>query len=156
MDYAISSDWEVIKNCIVLYCTVLHCITQYFQKAFSSGSRKQWVIRKGLNKSLSGDIFLVLSKLKAFADDKLNVTQSMIFFFLSWTRKRYVKVENAGYQLLLLFPRCFQQIFAEPVCHEQNIVVTMTVRSMCERQCVRSSFRICPNHNFYNCEWISK
>ena len=35
-------------------------------------------------------------------------------------------------------------------CGELDVVVTTTVRSMCVRECVR------PDHNFYNCGWVSK
>ena len=48
------------------------------------------------------------SKLKAFADDKLNVTKS-----IRVVSHRIVNIvgkeENAGYQHVLLFPQCFQK-----------------------------------------------
>ena len=49
-----------------------------------------------------------LSKLKAFADDKLNVTQNLKFV---WGRLENIagKGENAGYQHFLLFLQCFQK-----------------------------------------------
>ena len=49
------------------------------------------------------------SKLKAFADDKLNVIQNIKVVF---RRKENIvgKEENAGYQHFLLFPQCFQKV----------------------------------------------
>ena len=57
---------------------------------------------------LPEDKILTLSKLKAFADDKLNVTQNRKFIFRR--RKNIVgKEENAVYHFLL-FPQCFKKI----------------------------------------------
>ena len=56
--------------------------------------------------SLSNDTNEDLSKLKAFADDNLNVAQMMKCFFD--TLENIVgKGENAGYQHFLLFSQCF-------------------------------------------------
>ena len=49
-----------------------------------------------------------LLKLKAFADDKLNVTQKLKFA-LGRVENIVGKEENAGYQHFLLFPQCFQK-----------------------------------------------
>ena len=51
------------------------------------------------------------SKLKAFADNKLNVTQNtkVVFHRLE---NIVGKEENAGYQHFLLFPHCFQKAFS--------------------------------------------
>ena len=48
------------------------------------------------------------SKFKAFADDKINVTQTLKF---QDGRVENIagKGENAGYQHFLLFPQCFQK-----------------------------------------------
>ena len=51
------------------------------------------------------------SKLKAFADDKLNVTQNIGVVF-HWIKYIVGKEENAGYQHFLLFPQCFQKAFS--------------------------------------------
>ena len=61
--------------------------------------------KKGLN--LPDDINSALSKLKAFADIKINVTQKLKF---DSRRVKNIlgKVENAGYKHFLLFPQCFQ------------------------------------------------
>ena len=53
--------------------------------------------------SLPSDKFLNLSKLKAFGDDKINVTEKLKFVF---ARVEIIvgKGENAGNQHFLLFP----------------------------------------------------
>ena len=48
------------------------------------------------------------SKLKAFADNKLNVTEKLKFVF-GKVEKIVGKGENAGYQHFLLFQQCFQE-----------------------------------------------
>ena len=48
------------------------------------------------------------SKLKAFADDKVNVTQKLKFDFQG-VENIVGKGENAGYQHFLLYPQCFQK-----------------------------------------------
>ena len=55
---------------------------------------------------LPDDKILGLPKLKAFADDKLNVTQSVKVAFHR-IENIVGKEENAGYQHFLLFPQCF-------------------------------------------------
>ena len=50
------------------------------------------------------------SKLKAYADDKLNVTKKFKFLF-GRVQNIVGKGENASYQHLLLFTQCFQQPF---------------------------------------------
>ena len=57
---------------------------------------------------LPNDKILDLSKLKAFADNNLNVNQKLKF--ASGRAEKIVgKGENAGYQHFLLFPQCFQK-----------------------------------------------
>ena len=58
--------------------------------------------------SLPHDKFLDWSKLKVFADDKINVNQKQKFLF-GWVENIAGKGENAGYQHFLLFPQCFQK-----------------------------------------------
>ena len=60
--------------------------------------------------SLPYDKFLDWSKLKRFADDKINVTENLIFV-LGQVENIVGKGENAGYQHFLLFPQCFQFSF---------------------------------------------
>ena len=58
--------------------------------------------------SVQNENFLDLSKLKAFADDKINVTEKLKLLFISM-ENIVGKGKNAGYQHFLLFPQCFQQ-----------------------------------------------
>ena len=59
---------------------------------------------------LPDDKNLGLPKLKAFADDKSNVTQNIKVVFHR-IEKIVGKEENAGYQHFLLFPQCFHKAF---------------------------------------------
>ena len=52
--------------------------------------------------------FLDWSKLKAFADNKINVTQKLKFD-LGRVENVLGKGVNAGYQQFRLFPQCFQK-----------------------------------------------
>ena len=58
--------------------------------------------------TLSNDKFSDWSKLKAFADDKLNLTENLKLE-LEMVENIVGKGENAGYQHFLLFPQCFQK-----------------------------------------------
>ena len=60
---------------------------------------------------LPDDKILGLPKLKAIADDKLNVTQNVKVVFHR-TENIVGKEENAGYQHFLLLPKCFQKAFS--------------------------------------------
>ena len=60
--------------------------------------------------TLPNNKFFVWSKLKAFADDKTNVTYKQKFF-LGWMENIVGKGENAGNQHFLLFSQCFQRLF---------------------------------------------
>ena len=57
--------------------------------------------------SLPNDKILDWSKLKAFADDKMNVNQKLKFD-TGRVENIVGKGEKAGYQHFLLFPQCFQ------------------------------------------------
>ena len=59
--------------------------------------------------SLPDDKILALSKLKAFADDKINLTQTIKFVFPR-TENMLGKTETAVYLHLLLFPQRFQRV----------------------------------------------
>ena len=59
-------------------------------------------------KELPNNNFLDLAKLKAFADNKLNVAKIMISVF-DRVENIVGKGENASYQHFLLFPQCFQK-----------------------------------------------
>ena len=58
--------------------------------------------------SLPNDKILDVTKLKAFADNKINVAQMMIPVF-DRVENIVGKGENAGYQHFLLFLQCFQK-----------------------------------------------
>ena len=69
-----------------------HCATNAFQNV----------------NSLSNNKFLDWSKLKALADNKINVTEKLKFV-LGRVENILGKGENAGYQHLLLFPIMFSK-----------------------------------------------
>ena len=50
-----------------------------------------------------------MSKLKALADDNLNLVQMMVSVF-DWIEDILVKGENAGNKHFLLFLKCFQKV----------------------------------------------
>ena len=60
---------------------------------------------------LPDDKILGLPKLKAFADDKSNVTQRIKVLFHE-IENILGKEENAGYQHLLIFPQRFPKAFS--------------------------------------------
>ena len=53
--------------------------------------------------------YKLMSKLKAFADNKSNVIQNLKFV-LGRVENIVGKGENAGYQHFVLFPQCFQKL----------------------------------------------
>ena len=97
---------------------------QFFQKFFSFRVVKsQDLHRKQLNHlkiiciffsihftvlALANNKILDWSKLKAFADNKINVTK-LLKFFGGRLESIVGKGENAGYQHFLLFLQCFQK-----------------------------------------------
>ena len=60
---------------------------------------------------LPDDKILDMTKLKAYADDKLNIVKMMISLF-NKVENTVEKGENAGCQHFLLFPQCFQKPFS--------------------------------------------
>ena len=58
--------------------------------------------------SLPNDKILDWSKMNAFADNKINVSEKLKFES-DWVDNNVGKGENAGYQHFLLFPQCFQE-----------------------------------------------
>ena len=58
--------------------------------------------------SLPNDKILDWSKLKALADDNINLAEKLKFV-LERVENIVGKGENAGYQHFLLFPQCFQK-----------------------------------------------
>ena len=63
---------------------------------------------------LPKDKIFYLFKLKAIADDKINVAKMMINVF-DRAENIVGKGENACYQHFLLFPQCFQKAFSTGV-----------------------------------------
>ena len=59
--------------------------------------------------SLPNDKILDQSKLKAFADDKIDFVEMMIYI-LDMVENTVGKGENAGNQHFLLFPQCFPKL----------------------------------------------
>ena len=84
-----------------------------FQKPFAIFIKFEIVICKLLSawkslNSLANDKILNRPKLKAFADDNLNVAKMMISLY-DRVENIVGKGENAGYQHFLLFLQCFQK-----------------------------------------------
>ena len=67
-----------------------------------------------------------MPKLKAFADDKLNVTENTKVVFHR-IENIAGKEENAGYQHFLLFPQCFQKAFSSSA--SKVVIVSERVKS---------------------------
>ena len=65
--------------------------------------KKYWSLNSLPNNKIYG-----LSKSKALADDKINVSEKLKFD-LGRVENIVGKGENAGYQHFLLFPQCFQK-----------------------------------------------
>ena len=82
-----------------------HCLIGFFANTCIFYRPKVFLYGKYLS-LYQNTIFLHLSKLKAFADNKINVVQNLKF--VSGRIETIVgKGENAGYPHFLLFPQCF-------------------------------------------------
>ena len=68
-----------------------------------------WVKSIDLLNSLPNDKIVEVTKLKAFADDKLNIAKMMNSLF-DRVENTVGKGENAGYQHFLLFLQCFPRV----------------------------------------------
>ena len=75
---------------------------QCFQKACFPGASKGVIVLEWVNPLPNGKIF-ALTKMKAFADNKINVAKILISVF-DRAENIVRKGENAGYQHFLLFP----------------------------------------------------
>ena len=71
---------------------------------------------------LANDQILDMTKLKAFADNKLNFDK-MTIFLSDKVENTEGKGENAGYQHFLLFPQCFFKGFLSTVVKSRDCVV---------------------------------
>ena len=85
-------------------CQVLHALLCLDRSSIT-------IMYKLKNVPLPDNKILGLPKLKAFADDKLNVTQNVNVVFHR-IQNIMGKEENAGYQHFFLFPQCFQKAFS--------------------------------------------
>ena len=65
-----------------------------------------------------------------------------------------VLVRMEGFWVSILFLLLY--FLSSPLASKRDIVVTILVRCMCMRPCIRASVRICPDYNLYNNAWISK
>ena len=103
-----------------LLCTLLESILpsnqshqwiyriHFIQQSTISWSRKVLRYTENSLNSIPNNKILDLTKLKAFADDKFNVTKLTIFLF-DRVENIVGKGKNAGYKHFLLFPQCFQK-----------------------------------------------
>ena len=109
------------------------CLAQFFPRLITQllhphlsrvlGSRNiWWPMQQSVFNPLPDEKILGLPKLKAFADDKLNVTQNIKVVFHR-IENIVEKEENAGYQHFLLFPQCFQKVFFLQCVKSRHCVV---------------------------------
>ena len=75
------------------------------------GLQSQAIQQRHFVNSLPNDKILDVTKLKAFADDKINVDKMMISVFHR-VENIVEKGVNAGYQHFLLFPQCFKRLLS--------------------------------------------
>ena len=85
----------------------LQTTNQKFQQGEHACNQHFLLLPQGFN-SLPNAEIMEWSKLKAFAEIKINVTEKLIFVFEK-LENIMGKGENAGYQHFLLFPQCFQK-----------------------------------------------
>ena len=90
-------------------------LPQHFQKTCTADTKKPGLVwERGETqdcavKSVPDDQILDLSKFKAFAGDKIILTQNLKFV-LGRVKHIVGKGKNAGYQHFLLFPQCFRKL----------------------------------------------
>ena len=93
-------NYKMLGTCI---CSSSHNV---FSVAFFPEAMKLRIVWLKVNSSLN-DKILALTKLKAFADDKIIVTQRLKFI-LGRVENIVGKEENAGYQHFFHLPQCFE------------------------------------------------
>ena len=79
-------------------------------------------VEKVKKKTFPNDNNLDRTKLKTFADDKLNVAK-MTISVINRVEDTLGKGENAGFQHFLLFPECFPKAFFFMVVKSRDCVV---------------------------------
>ena len=77
--------------------------------------------KQGINSS-PNDKISYRSKLKALADNKINLNEKLKLFY-GWLESIVGIGENAGFQHILLFPQCFQKPAFQGVVKSQDCVV---------------------------------
>ena len=87
----------------------VHLSVTFFQDSFCNYKSSGSILSNSLLTLFSDDKNLTLSKLKAFTDDKINVTRMIISVYVR-VENIVGKGENAGYQHFLLFPQCFEKV----------------------------------------------
>ena len=87
------------------FSKIISELSSYLRIAWQRVDKKYNAFNLAIFKSLPNDKILNWSKLKAFADDKINVTKNSICYGKG--RKHCLKGGNAGYPQFLLFPQCF-------------------------------------------------
>ena len=77
-----------------------------------------------MDSSLPNGTYLDRSKLKAFADDKIDITKISKFVLIS-VENIVGKGKNAGYQHFLLFPECFPGYQKSGLC-DKDLIICLT------------------------------
>ena len=95
---------SALKNSSFL--TLLNMVT--LSVAYKSSESFRQIFMSIAFDSSPNDKTFDATKLKAFADDKINIAQMMISIF-DMLENILGKGENAGYQHFLLFPQCLQK-----------------------------------------------
>ena len=123
-------------SCCLLICKDQHCYGQISFKfrmniCWPSGTEVKFVINfyigttghvvVSLVKPLPNNKFLVMTKFKAFEDNKLNIAIMPILGLCDRVEKTVGKEENAGYQNLL-FPLCFPRPSALGLLKDRIVV----------------------------------
>ena len=81
--------------------------------------------------SLPNDKILDCSKLKAFAHEKMNLTEKLKFV-LGRVESVMGKGENAGHQHFLLFQRCFQKLSVPGLLKVGTVGKGLRLKYQCE------------------------
>ena len=102
---------NVTQNCRKRQRMFLRMVGEYGQRPLKVRIRIVW----WRVYSLPNDKILEWSKIIAYADDKINVTQNLNFV-LRRVENILGKGENAGYQYFLLFPKMFSKSFFPKGC----------------------------------------
>ena len=97
--------WEKEKLLATSNFSFSQCV---FKRLVLQTHKNKGLFGKGLN-LYQTTTFLDMTKLKAFADQKLNVAEITISLF-DRVENTVGKGKNAGYQHFIRFPQCFQSV----------------------------------------------